>query len=46
VRNRRPPRVDGAAGRAALELADRVMAGIQEHARRVQLDAIVPQDRQ
>ena len=39
VRNRRPPRVDGAAGRAALELADRVMAGIQEHARRVQLDA-------
>ena len=44
VRNRRPPRVDGAAGRAALELADRVMAGIQEHARRVQLDAVVPQD--
>jgi hypothetical protein len=27
-------------------LADRVMAGIQEHARRVQLDAIVPQDSQ
>ena len=44
VRNRRPPRVDGAAGRAALELADRVMAGIQEHALRVQLDAVVPQD--
>jgi predicted dehydrogenase len=29
VRTRRPPRVDGAAGRRALELADQVMAGIQ-----------------
>jgi predicted dehydrogenase len=44
VRTRRPPRVDGAAGRAALELADRVMAGIQEHARRVKLDARSPQE--
>ena len=44
VRTRRPPRVDGAAGRRALELADRVMAGIQEHARRVQLDAVVSQE--
>jgi predicted dehydrogenase len=37
VRSRREPRVDGAAGRAALELAGRVMASIQEHAKRVQL---------
>jgi predicted dehydrogenase len=44
VRTRRPPRVDGAAGRAALELADRVMTGIQEHARRVKLDALSPQE--
>ena len=36
VRTRSNPVVDGAAGRRALELADRVMAGIQEHARRVQ----------
>ncbi len=39
VRTRGAPRVDGAAGRRALELADRVMAGILEHGRRVQLDA-------
>jgi predicted dehydrogenase len=39
VRTRRAPVVDGAAGRRALELADRVMAGIQEHGRRVQLGA-------
>src|SRR5467141_4111104 len=39
VRTRKTPRVDGAAGRRALELADRVMAGILEHGRRVQLDA-------
>jgi predicted dehydrogenase len=44
VRTRRPPRVDGAAGRQALELADRVMAGIQEHARRVKLEALSPQE--
>jgi predicted dehydrogenase len=39
VRSRRAPLVDGAAGRRALELADRVMAGILEHGRRVQLGA-------
>lgn len=37
VRTRKAPAVDGAAGRRALELAERVMAGILEHARRVQL---------
>jgi predicted dehydrogenase len=37
VRTRREPRVNGAAGRAALELAGRVMTSIQEHAERVQL---------
>lgn len=41
VRTRHPPAVDGAAGRRALELADRVMAGILEHARRVQLGTLV-----
>jgi predicted dehydrogenase len=44
VRTRRAPVVDGAAGRRALELADRVMAGILEHAQRVQLGALAPQD--
>ena len=39
VRTRRAPVVDGAAGRRALALADRVMTGILEHARRVQLGA-------
>jgi predicted dehydrogenase len=42
VRTRKPPVVDGAAGRRALELADRVMAGILEHAGRVQLGATTP----
>lgn len=41
VRSRATPRVDGAAGRRALVLADQVMAGIQEHGRRVQWDASV-----
>ena len=36
VRTRREPRVNGAAGRSALELAWRVMASIQEHSGRVQ----------
>lgn len=36
VRTRREPRVNGAAGRAALELAGRVMKSIQEHSDRVQ----------
>jgi predicted dehydrogenase len=44
VRTRSQAAVDGAAGRRALELADRVMAGILEHARRVQLGAYAPQD--
>jgi predicted dehydrogenase len=39
VRTRKEPRVNGAAGRAALELAARVMASIQEHGERVQLGA-------
>jgi predicted dehydrogenase len=39
VRTRRAPMVDGAAGRRALALADKVMAGILEHGRRVQLGA-------
>jgi predicted dehydrogenase len=44
VRERRAPRVDGAAGHRALALADRVMNGIQEHAGRVQLEgSILPQ---
>lgn len=43
VRTRRTPAVDGLAGRRALELADRVMAGILEHAGRVQLGAYAPQ---
>ena len=33
VRSRRPPKVGGAEGRAALELAQRVMRGIENHAR-------------
>src|SRR5580700_151686 len=44
VRTRKTPIVDGIAGRRALELADRVMAGILEHARRVQLGALSPQE--
>jgi predicted dehydrogenase len=44
VRTRRAPRVDGATGRRALELANGVMAGILEHAKRVQLDAFSSQD--
>jgi len=43
VRTRTPPVVDGLAGRRALELADRVMAGILEHAKRVQLGTYSPQ---
>jgi predicted dehydrogenase len=39
VRTRKEPRVNGAAGRAALELAARVIASIQEHGERVQLVA-------
>jgi predicted dehydrogenase len=36
VRTRVAPKTDGAAGRAALELADRVMESIREHQARVQ----------
>jgi predicted dehydrogenase len=39
VRTRREPRVNGAAGRAALELAGRVMESIREHSERVQPEA-------
>jgi len=42
VRHRTKPIVDGSAGRRALELADRVMAGILEHNQRVQLGAFAP----
>jgi predicted dehydrogenase len=44
VRTRRVPAVDGLAGRRALELADRVMAGILDHARRVQANVLAPQE--
>ena len=44
VRTRKAPLVDGAAGRRALELAGKVMAGILEHAQRVQLAAFTPQE--
>ncbi len=48
--SRKEPRTNGAAGRAALELAGRVMASIQEHAARVNVlgsrqSASVPGDR-
>jgi len=39
VRTRREPRTSGVAGRAALELAVRVMTSIQKHGERVQLGA-------
>jgi predicted dehydrogenase len=42
VRERGTPLVDGYAGRRALDLADRVMAGILEHGRNVKLPAFVP----
>jgi predicted dehydrogenase len=44
VRTRKPPVVDGVAGRRALALADQVMEGILGHARRVQLSAFIPQE--
>lgn len=44
VRTRKTPVVDGAAGRRALEFADRVMAGILDHGKRVQLGAFIPQE--
>jgi predicted dehydrogenase len=42
VRHRTAPLVDAPAGRRALELADKVMAGILEHNQRVQLGALAP----
>ena len=39
VRTRKEPRTNGGAGRAALELASRVMTSIQEHSARVQVEA-------
>src|SRR5229473_2420935 len=44
-RSRKEPRTNGAAGRAALELAGRVMASIQEHAARVQIGTFATQDK-
>jgi predicted dehydrogenase len=44
VRSRKEPRTNGVAGRAALELAGRVMASIQEHAARVQVGTFAIQD--
>ena len=45
VGSRKEPRTNGAAGRAALELASRVMASIQEHAARVQIGTFATQDK-
>ncbi|PYU51868.1 MAG: gfo/Idh/MocA family oxidoreductase [Acidobacteria bacterium] len=44
-RSRKEPRTNGTAGRAALELATRVMASIQEHAARVQIGSFATQDK-
>ena len=45
VGTRKEPRTNGAAGRAALELASRVMASIQEHAARVQIGTFAAHDK-
>lgn len=45
VRTRREPRTNGDAGRAALELAVRVMRSIQEHGERVQVAAFDPREK-
>ena len=45
ARTRKESKTNGAAGRAALELASRVMASIQEHAERVQLEAVSSQEK-
>ena len=44
VRTRKEPSTNGAAGRAALALAGRVMASIQEHAARVQPEALAARE--
>ena len=43
-RTRKEPSTNGAAGRAALALAGRVMASIQEHAARVQPEAVAARE--
>jgi predicted dehydrogenase len=45
VRSRKEPRTSGEAGRAALELASRVMTSIQDHATRVQIGTLATQDK-
>jgi predicted dehydrogenase len=45
VRTRREPPTNGIAGRAALELASRVMASIQEHGERVQVAAFASREK-
>jgi predicted dehydrogenase len=45
TQTRKEPRTNGAAGRAALELASRVMASIQEHAARVQIGSFATQEK-
>jgi predicted dehydrogenase len=45
ARTRKEPRTNGAAGRAALALAGRVMTSIQEHAARVQIGSFATQDK-
>jgi predicted dehydrogenase len=45
VSTRVTPKTDGAAGRAALELASRVMTGIRDHDERVQPVAHAPQEK-
>src|SRR2546422_443339 len=45
TRTRKEPKTNGAAGRAALGLASRGMASIQEHAERVQLEAVSSQEK-
>jgi hypothetical protein len=44
VRTRKEPPTNGAAGRAALALAGRVMASILEHAARVQPEALAARE--
>jgi len=44
VRTRKEPPTSGSAGRAALALAGRVMASIQEHAARVQPEALAARE--
>jgi predicted dehydrogenase len=46
VRSRNEPPTNGKAGRAALELAERVMTSIRQHGERVQLEATLGQGKQ